>query len=192
MICKTRLVNKETLLYYQGSFLLCIILMKKIKLWVLAFLIGQMVTIFRTDKKFKKEYTKKEWRDKIKFAAEKLFDFNKQLVADTHQSIKSSDLKKHMDHIGSYFQQEYTVLKDYVKNAEQERKDAPQEAIQWHIDELTTRFEAFKTTVWSYVNELDEKYALKDKMKDLKKYIDEVVTKFTYEISEKPSKKDWK
>lgn len=132
--------------------------MKKLKRWIAALLAGQFLVLRKKDSSFKKQFNKKKtnW-DKIKYVAEKLFAFNKDLIEEGKQTIQSTDIKA-----------EYEALKEKISHATQSFEWLTSLKKQELIDELTEQYTALTKKAKALEADLDEKYWWKDKRKELK------------------------
>lgn len=134
--------------------------MKKLKLWLLALLTGQLLVLWKKDSTFKKQVTKKQWRDKLKYIWEKLFAFNKDLFEEGRHAVESTDLKA-----------EYESLKDKVIETKDSLEWLTKKKRQEIIDDIQIQYDLLVARAHKIEVDLDKKYGWKEKWEELKSLI---------------------
>ncbi len=138
--------------------------MKKIGLWILAFLVGELVAIAHKDKQFKKTLQKKEGMERWKYIFQSLFNFNKELVqsAPTPKEAKARATE------------EYETLTHNIDHIEKNLHDWTEEKVMPHLEEAQARFAEIKTKAKEYSDDID----LGEKLAVVKQRIDAIKKKF--------------
>lgn len=96
LLSKKHLQILELSLLYILYFILQFIIstMKKLWLWIIAFLLGQGVVLYKKDKVFQKEIKSAEdFSTKCKIFVWKLFGYNKSILQEAKQVFSDKDLK---------------------------------------------------------------------------------------------------
>ena len=100
-------------LYYYGVFYIINIFMKKLWLWLLTFLIGQSIVLYKKDTRLQKEIKKNpDFIEKCKILFKKVYDVNKEMVIDLKSKIPTESLEK----IEQVFAQKEVELQQYIQN----------------------------------------------------------------------------
>jgi len=149
--------------------------MKKLKRWILAFLLWELVVISHKDKTFKKQLNKKKGFEKVKFLFQSLFHFNKTLIDEGKESIKDMDLptkvEEKIEQTKIWAENEYEHIKWKVEELEKNWKDLDKKYIQATLQKLEKEYAPVYKKVVTISKKLDKKYDLKNKFVDIKKHI---------------------
>lgn len=148
--------------------------MKHLRWWIFALLAGELLAIFRTDKKFTKELHAKTGREKLTFVVERLFTFNKDLLIDTKESIQNFDLKENVEHVKSFVQKEIEVLKGGLRYAEENLENLKEDKLLPMLDQLRIRFDSLTKVSSGLADERVTKLGLKSALEEIQKQLDKL------------------
>lgn len=134
--------------------------MKRLKRWVVAFLIGEFFTLLKKDKQFKKWVIEKEGVEKVTHIFQWLFTFNKQLVEDARDQFDAHAFQENLHQGVDRVQKEYAALRDEF--AALKATGFPSEAVR---EALQKRFDAFSETallIKEHISSFDAKSVLEE------------------------------
>jgi len=147
--------------------------MKWLKWWLLWLLAGQALGLFVSKPELKAKLHQAQWVDKIKIVMDELIEFNKWLIDSVDLMKVKSDLAFRVER-----------LQDDIGQLTSHWSELNQDKLRQWIDYLKTTTEQLKSDVASYVQDLDEKHQLTEKLWTLKEHISELQSKVT-EVPEK-------
>lgn len=149
--------------------------MKKFKRWILAFLLWELLVISQKDKTFKKQCVKKKGFEKVKFVIQSLFNFNKDMINESKESIQEMDLPtkvgEKIEQTKIWAENEYKHLQWKIEELEKNWKDLDKKYIQTTLAKLEKEYTPVYKKVVAISKGLDKKYDLQNKFVDIKKHI---------------------
>lgn len=140
--------------------------MKWIKWWIAGLLVWQAISLFATKPHLKKKLATAEWTDKIKVVFDELVTFNKWLIDSIDISKLKWDIVFRIEH-----------LQDDINKLSSEWNNLNQEKITQRINYLKDSTDNLKSDVGTYVQDLDEKHQLTEKLSKLKEHINTLQSK---------------
>ena len=149
-------------------------MMKWLKRWIIAFFVGQFLALSKKDPAFKKQIARKQWRDKITFILDSIFNFNKELVHDTTEYFDAETLQTKIDQWSAWVKEEYDHLKWVILTYADSTKDQIEDI----RDKLQTRFEHLMEAGSAAKDDLEEEFHREEKIKELKKLLADLDKKF--------------
>lgn len=141
-------------------------MLKWLKWWIIWLLAGQAVALFASKPALRKKFTTAQGSDKLKLVFDELVTLNKGLIESIDLTKLKGDLAFRIEHLQEDINQLTTQWSTLSK-----------EKIQQWIAYLKTNTDQLKTDVWNYVQDLDEKHQLTEKLTTLKNHITELQTK---------------
>ncbi len=136
---------------------------KTIKLGLLAFLAGQVATLFYKDKTFKEKFDNAQGFDKCKVLFNELLEINKRLFLDA----KSVDYSGKLEEIKSKFDTEITKLQQRIEEIKQNYNQFNEAKLKPILEELKQKAESLKIQLENQVDSLKEKYQLEEKLDEI-------------------------
>lgn len=131
--------------------------MKKIKWTLAALLTGELLVMRKKDSQFKKQLSKKSWREKVTYIAHKLFDFNKDLFEEWRRTVESTNFKAEFDQLKHKASDTLENIEDLTEKTKQEL-----------ITDLQKQYTLLQKKAKEREIELDKKYWWKEKWNELK------------------------
>jgi len=142
--------------------------MKKLKRWLAALLVGEFITLWHTDKTFKKNVQKASSpADKLKTVFDGLFDFNKKVIWDIQQS-NLEDLKSKAI---TWFTRETELLEEKLTARESEFGSRSDEKLPIYLMGLEDQFKTYEKKALSRKQKLIDDYELESKVEMFRKRI---------------------
>lgn len=141
--------------------------MKRLKRWFIAFFLGQFLTLFKKDSRFKKWVIEKNWFEKVKHILDGLLDFNKELVDDAREHFDTQALEEHVHKWVVWVEEEHQRLLQEFETLKTKWTVVTSQLI-W---ELQHRFDAFTHTAL-LVKEQITAFNVQEKIQELKKILE--------------------
>lgn len=139
-------------------------MMKKLKLWIFAFLVGEFLTLWYRDKKFQKKVKQESGLNKLKVIFQGLFDFNKEIVADA----KEIDLKAKFMLLQEQAQDKLDLLQHKLSELELKWKELNADKIKPLLAEIEEHYLEVKANIADLGEEMVEKYQLDKQLAKIK------------------------
>lgn len=149
-------------------------MMKWLKRWILWLITWQALWLFASKPALKKKLAAAHWTDKITVVFDELVSFNKGLVESIDLSKLKSDIAFRMEH-----------LQDEVNHLTSNRSELSQDKISQWVSYLKTTTDQLKSDIGSYVENLDEKHQLTEKLSSLWEHISTLQSKISEASPEK-------
>lgn len=143
-------------------------MMKWLKWWIAGLLVWQALGLFASKPSLKKKLATAEGTDKVKVVFDELVNFNKWLIESIDLTKVKSDIAFRVEH-----------LQDEVSQLTNQWSWLNQDKINQWISYLKVTTEQLKSDVGTYVQDLDEKHQLGEKLTKLKDHISELQSKLT-------------
>ena len=154
--------------------------MKKLTWGLITLLAWELIAISQKDKKFKTTFKKKKGADKRNYVFTTLFNFNKKIIEDTTKEIKKFDAETTLDDLKLQAEDQFNHLKEKVSSLEEKIEntieDFSQEDLKEYIAEIKEYYLSTKETIKTITGDMNEKYALEEKLVAIKKNIDTIRT----------------
>ncbi len=143
--------------------------MKKLKRWLAALLVWELVTLRYKDEKFKTNITNANSPlDKIKVAFDGLFTFNKEIIQEAQQANYEELKKKAL----ARFDKERILLEDKLTSREQNVETRSKEKAPIYLMGLEDQFNKYESKALARKDRLVHEYDLEDTVKNLEHRID--------------------
>jgi hypothetical protein len=135
--------------------------MKWLKWWILAFLFGELLTLWRKDTKLQKAVSKEpSFGNKVKLMWKALFDFNKTIVEDA----KQIDLQVQWMEVKQWFESELTELQSQITTWDTDIKNISHEQLLTFVKDMEARYSTLITKSKTWTKQIEEHPTLKEKL----------------------------
>jgi len=148
-------------------------MMKWLKRWIAWLIAWQALWLFAGKPALKKKLAAAQGTDKVKLVFDELVKFNKWLVDSVDLTKLKGDIAFRVEH-----------LQDEVNQLTNNRSGLNQDKLNQWISYLKTTTEQLKSDVGSYVQNLDEKHQLTDKLTSLWEHITTLQSKISETTAE--------
>lgn len=159
--------------------------MKSFKRSIAALLTWQFLVLVKKDSNFKKQIWKKQWRDKITYIAQKLFDFNMDFIADTKEKIEAFDQEAEINNAKAFIEKEYKSLQDTLESLTTKIESLKDKQVSELLDDVSERINLLMNKVETFQDQLDKKFWRKKKIKSLQSTYQEIISHKSDEKGEK-------
>lgn len=144
--------------------------MKKIKFGLSLFFAGQLAALFYKDKAFKDKFKEAKGLDKFKILFDWLIDLNKKLIKD----VKEFNYEWKIEEINSMIADEKDEIEEKIEDIRIKLNTLNKEKIKPIIEEIEKKAKWFTTLIEEKIEDINEKYALQEKLKKVMKKIEEI------------------
>ncbi|MEF2175837.1 MAG: hypothetical protein V3575_05170 [Candidatus Absconditabacteria bacterium] len=138
--------------------------MRKIKLAIGAFILGQLTVMLYKDESIKGKFERAKGFDKLKVIFHGLVDFNKSFFTD----LKEYNYEDRVEELTNYYNIEKGKLESKIEEIKNKLGVINKDKIQPTINDLEEKIEDFKVKLETQVEEINNKYKVDKKIEKIK------------------------